>query len=83
MEHDASVTSTPDSRRSQSHEVEDNADIEKLSTQQIAEPDGHKIAKATTAQDWSGPDDPENPHNWPLWTRIYHTASVGCLLLAS
>ena len=23
--------------------------------------------------DWDGPDDPENPHNWKLWSRIYHT----------
>ena len=27
----------------------------------------------TTAQDWTGPDDPENPMNWPLAQRIYHT----------
>lgn len=26
-----------------------------------------------TAHDWNGPDDPENPLNWPLWQRIYHT----------
>lgn len=23
--------------------------------------------------DWDGPDDPENPWNWPLWKRCYHT----------
>lgn len=22
--------------------------------------------------DWDGPDDPEHPHNWPMWLRIYH-----------
>ena len=21
---------------------------------------------------WAGPDDPENPHNWPVWQRTYH-----------
>ena len=31
------------------------------------------LTKTTTAQDWNGPDDPENPMNWPLWQRIYHT----------
>ena len=31
------------------------------------------LAKTVTAQDWTGPDDPENPQNWPLWQRIYHT----------
>ena len=24
--------------------------------------------------DWDAPDDPENPYNWPLWQRIFHTA---------
>ena len=23
--------------------------------------------------DWNGPDDPENPWNWPFWKRCYHT----------
>ena len=31
------------------------------------------LAKTITAQDWNGPDDPENPMNWSLWQRIYHT----------
>jgi len=24
--------------------------------------------------DWDTPDDPENPRNWPLWQRIFHSA---------
>lgn len=24
--------------------------------------------------DWDGPDDPANPHNWPMWLRGYHAA---------
>ena len=31
------------------------------------------LQKTVTAQDWTGPDDPENPINWPLWQRVYHT----------
>ena len=31
------------------------------------------VHRVTTAQDWMGPDDPENPHNWPLWKRTFHT----------
>jgi hypothetical protein len=31
------------------------------------------VHRVVTAQDWTGPHDPENPHNWPLWKRIYHT----------
>lgn len=26
-----------------------------------------------TAQDWDGPDDPDNPLNWPLMMKAYHT----------
>lgn len=22
--------------------------------------------------DWNGPDDPDNPHNWGTWKRVYH-----------
>ncbi|KAE8838398.1 hypothetical protein PTNB73_03586 [Pyrenophora teres f. teres] len=22
--------------------------------------------------DWTGPNDPENPHNWGIWKRVYH-----------
>lgn len=31
------------------------------------------LKRTVTAQNWTGPDDPENPMNWPLWERIYHT----------
>src|SRR5882757_103808 len=27
----------------------------------------------TTAQDWDGEDDPDNPLNWPTAMKIYHT----------
>ncbi len=35
------------------------------------------LQKTVTAQDWTGPDDPENPMNWPLWQRVYHTTVPG------
>ena len=35
------------------------------------------LQKTVTAQDWTGPNDPENPLNWPLWQRIYHTTVPG------
>ena len=35
------------------------------------------VHRVVTAQDWIGPDDPENPHNWPLWKRIWHTVPPG------
>jgi hypothetical protein len=43
---------------------------------------GPAIHQVVTAQDWTGPDDPENPHNWPLWKRIWHTIPPGLLAFA-
>ncbi|KAI7584733.1 hypothetical protein KC343_g19756, partial [Hortaea werneckii] len=31
------------------------------------------------ARDWSGPDDPDNPRNFPLWKRVYSTFAVSFL----
>lgn len=36
-----------------------------------------ELRKTVTAQDWTGPNDPENPLNWSLWQRIYHTMIPG------
>jgi hypothetical protein len=35
---------------------------------------GHPVQKAITAQDWTGPDDEENPMNWAIWKKVYHVA---------
>jgi hypothetical protein len=37
------------------------------------DPEGHPVRRVVTAQDWTGPDDPENPHNWSLLKKIWHT----------
>ena len=44
---------------------------------QASQGQGSKLQKTVTAQDWIGPDDPENPVNWPLWQRVYHTTVPG------
>ena len=36
-----------------------------------------ELRKTVTAQDWTGPNDPENPLNWSLWQRVYHTLIPG------
>lgn len=33
--------------------------------------------------DWDGPDDPENPRNWPQFKKTYHVAAVSLLTLAA
>lgn len=56
--------------------IEPQRDLEKSvshATQQSAH-SGHPVQKAVTAQDWTGPDDPENPFNWNIWKKVYHVA---------
>ncbi len=31
----------------------------------------------SSVTDWDGPDDPDNPFNWPLWQRVYHVTTPG------
>jgi hypothetical protein len=45
-------------------------------------PEHTPVAKTVTAQDWTGPDDPENPHNWPLKKRAWHTLQPALFGLA-
>jgi len=33
--------------------------------------------KVVTALDWTGPEDPENPENWPSGKKSFHVAYVG------
>ena len=40
------------------------------------------LQRTVTAQDWTGPDDPENPRNWPMWQRVYHTTVPALFCLA-
>jgi hypothetical protein len=35
------------------------------------------LPPASSITDWNGPDDPDNPHNWPLWLRLYHATTPG------
>jgi len=31
------------------------------------------IQQVSAAQDWTGPNDPDNPRNWPIPKRVFHT----------
>ena len=52
-----------------------DADLEKGVTSPTPESnaDGVAVTKTVTAQDWTGPDDRENPMNWPFGKKAYHT----------
>lgn len=54
----------------ESMDVEKGHQVEPLRGPPSAD-DGLK--RILTAQDWNGPDDPENPNSWPFWQRVYHT----------
>jgi hypothetical protein len=41
------------------------------------------VKRVVTAQDWTGPDDPENPHNWSMRKRTWHTLIPGLFGLAT
>lgn len=51
-------------------------DLEKSSSHAVQHPagSGHPVHKVVTAQDWTSPDDPENPMNWEIWRKVYHVA---------
>jgi hypothetical protein len=72
---DSNSTISSGSHHGQLDEVRD---IEKIATSNTQHSTHGSLAKrAVTAQDWTGPDDPENPHNWSILKRCYHTALVG------
>jgi len=41
--------------------------------------DPEKVASPTSAKDWNGPDDPDNPQNWALGKKLYHTVIPGSI----
>ena len=67
-------------------EAERNVDLEKDVRRIPTSTSKHQrkagLAKTVTAQDWTGPDDPENPQNWPIWQRVYHTTVPAFIGLA-
>ena len=64
---------------------EEKFDSEHRSSYQIANPGEEQrineqlagsnppFADPVNPMDWNGPNDPENPHNWPTWKLAYHT----------
>ena len=36
-----------------------------------------------TVLDWDGPDDPENPHNWPVGKKIMHIIAPAVISLTA
>jgi len=55
---------------------EKEMDLEKQPTHK-SRTAGAPVRRAVTAQDWEGPDDPENPHNWSTAMKAYHVIIPG------
>ncbi|KAH8748568.1 major facilitator superfamily domain-containing protein, partial [Hyaloscypha sp. PMI_1271] len=53
--------------------------------QQSSEPDQTAIEQETTDNlvDWDGPDDPQNPRNWPAWKRMTQVVLASSFLLTA
>ena len=49
------------------------ADTEKQHEPAEADEAENTMKRTMTAQDWTGPDDPDNPYNWPFWKKVYNT----------
>ncbi|KAK5953020.1 hypothetical protein OHC33_006142 [Knufia fluminis] len=53
-------------------------DLEKMATNKSAELGSTQpMGQAVTALDWTGPDDPDNPENWPAGKKAFHIAYIG------
>lgn len=72
------------------HGHDRNHDLEK--NEDIAPPDlangdlerGKEEQQAPPAVlDWDGPDDPENPMNWPKWKRHFHVVPPAVISFAA
>lgn len=87
-----SVSSILEPEKARTRTNEEDDDDEEASSHRDLE--GSPVVRTVTAQDWTGPDDPEvscstirntslrltvpqNPHNWSLRKRIYHTIPPG------
>src|ERR1700755_3330977 len=55
------------------------ADTTEDTTQEesIVERKQSQLNQEINVNDWNGPDDPENPMNWPIWFKVYHSVIPG------
>lgn len=54
-----------------------NDDLERAVTEKTQHTSQETATKVTTALDWTGPDDPENPENWSNGKKAFHIIYVG------
>lgn len=56
-----------------------------ISENGYTEPDETAIEQETKDNviDWDGPDDPQNPRNWPAWKRLTQVGLASAFLLTT
>jgi hypothetical protein len=67
-------SSDEDASNSELRDVEKQDDDATRQKTQADDGNTGPAIRTVTAQDWNGPDDPENPYNWPMWKRVYATS---------
>lgn len=56
----------------------DGTQVEKAGSQRASNDAKEEAASPPAAvTDWNGPDDPDNPHNWSMASRVYHSIVPG------
>lgn len=85
----ASRDGNPDSKFELSTPTSDNEDLEKRDPEK-GDPQKEDLEKGIHQQrtdinptDWNGPDDPENPQNWPAWIRYFHVVPPSVISFAA
>jgi hypothetical protein len=69
------------------------ADLESAHEKPASSEDGHDDQQSRESDqkqetkdnvvDWDGPDDPQNPRNWPVWKRMTQVAFASAFLLTA
>jgi hypothetical protein len=68
------------------HEIPAMSEDGQHQDQQSSEPGQTATIEQETKDnvvDWDGPDDPQNPRNWPAWKRLTQVALASAFLLAA
>jgi hypothetical protein len=58
-------------------DMTDSLSMDMTDAEKRVTPPTQQQQQSVAGTDWNGPDDPDNPHNWPLWLRIYHATTPG------
>jgi hypothetical protein len=78
-------TSSRDSMESSHPDIHDSENDDMSPITPVPDPEKAipPVPNSLAAADWTGPDDPENPQNWPQWIRHYHAVPPALISFAA